>query len=274
MINFLKKLFGFKKGAKKLGLALGSGGAKGMALIGALRAFEEEGITFDVVSGCSIGSIVGGFYAMGTTASQMRKLVDESGICELQKLIAYKLRGLTTQKLLDQMMGGASIENLNLPYGAVAVDLVSGEEVWLTKGNLARACQASSAIPPFFKPTQIDGKMLVDGAFRNAVPADLAKKLGADVVIGINLCAERPNNYDIKASLDELYKDNGVPIGDRSRGGYDYCEVMLEPNLSGYTSVDYKRLDQIELVGYEQARAKMPEIKALLTKKLGKKFDR
>ena len=273
MINFLKQLFHTNKKGKKLGLALGSGGAKGMAHIGALRAFEEEGITFDVVSGCSIGSIIGGFYALGISTPSMRGLIDEVGICEPTRLIKYKLQGLTTQKLLDQMMGGADIEELNLPYGAVAVDINSGEEVWLTSGNLARACCASSAIPPFFKPVTIDNKRLVDGAFKNGVPANLAKSLGADVVIAIDLCAERPNNFDIKRVLDELYKNNKIPPCDRSSGGYDYCDFMLKPALSGYSAVGCKNLDQMEQIGYLEAKSKMPQIKAMLTKKMGNKFN-
>ena len=105
--DFFKRIFN-KTTPKKLGLALGSGGAKGMAHIGAIRAFDEEGISFDVVTGTSIGSIVGGMYAAGFSSAAMLKYVSELELLSVQTLIKMKLAGKTTEKLLDEIMGGAT----------------------------------------------------------------------------------------------------------------------------------------------------------------------
>ena len=264
MFEFLKKLFSRKKQNKKLGLCLGSGGAKGMAHIGVLRAFEEEGIAFDVVSGCSIGSIVGGLYAGGASTAAMHSFLEQSGVCNPQKLILYKLQGMTTRKMLDNMTGGSDIQDLKIPFGAVAVDIDSGSEAWFTEGSLSSAMCASSAVPPVFRAVTIDGKRYMDGAFLNSVPCDLAKKLGATFVIGVNLAREKPDNTAIKRILDEIYRENKVPFTNRSLKGYENCDVMIEPDLSAYNSMDFKRLGEMEDIGYLAAKNMMPQIKEKL----------
>lgn len=261
--DIFKKIF-TKNKPKKLGLALGSGGALGFAHVGVLRAFEEEGISFSVVAGSSIGSIVGGFYALGFTSNGIIKYLEEARLFEPQKLIALKLAGYTTEKVLDQMTGGAMIEDLKIAYSAVAVDLYSGEEEHLKGGNLAKAMCASSAIPPFFKPVEIDGKKLVDGAFLNSVPSDVCKSLGADIVIGVNLSCNNPTNEQIVKVCDEIYKGHNIPLVNRAEKGDKHSDYLLCPNLSQFSSTDIRRRDELIQIGYECAKKAMDEIKKII----------
>lgn len=268
-IGLFKKFLRLFKGKKqkKLGLALGSGGVKGLAHIGALRAFEEEGIHFDFVAGTSIGSIVGAMYACGYSSSGMIEYIKNLHLEDPLTLIKMKLTGVTPEKLLDQVFGGRDIEELSLPFCAVAVNVTSGEEVDITTGSVATAVLASSAIPPMFKPVQIADNRLIDGAFRNAVPANVVKNMGADCVIGISLGEEHPTNEVIKISLDELYKDNGVPICDRLTPFKIASDFLLTPSLSAYKSTAISKMHEIYEIGYECAKRSMPEIKKVLKAK-------
>ncbi len=267
-MNIFKRLLSIFKPKRKpkLAIALGSGGAKGMAHVGVLRAFEEEGISFDIVTGCSIGSIVGAMYARGFSTASMLAQLKESGVSEPQRLLALKLKGVTLKSLLDDMLGGAEFDELALPFAAVASDIDSGKQVILNEGNVALALAASSAIPPAFKAVTINGKRLVDGAYLNNVPADIAKKMGANFVIGVSLGANNPQNDKIKPVLDAIYKGNKIPLCDRARAGILNSDYFLAPDLTAYTSASYKGLNDMYEIGYALAKSKMPEIKQLLKK--------
>lgn len=262
---FLKK----EKPNKKLGIALGSGGAKGMAHIGILRAFEEENINFDIVTGCSIGSIVGGLYARGFSTANMLNALKELKLYDPQSVVYYKLQGVSVKKMLDNMLGGIDFDELILPFAAVASDIDGGEQVILNKGNVAAAMAASSAIPPVFRAVEIEGKRLVDGAYFNNVPSDVCKNMGADAVIGVALSTNFPKNDKIKPALDAIYRNNKIPVCDRASKGKQNSDIYLAPDLSAYTSASYKNLDDMYEIGYEYAKQKMPEIKAFLK---GEKF--
>ncbi len=264
MGDLLKKKNGKKTRKTKLGFAFGSGGAKGLAHVGAIRAFEEENIKFDVVAGSSIGAVIGGLYALGATPDVMCAFIKHLGITSTKKLFLYKIKGGSFKKLLQNVTGGCDIEELKIPFGAIAVDVYGGYEVRLTSGNLATAMSASSAILPFFKCVKIGGQSLVDGGYLNAVPSDLARDLGAGVVLGLNLTVGRNSNAKIKKTLDKIFKNNNVPIVDRLVKGYNYCDFMLEPDLRGFSALDFSHLDQIEEIGYEHAKRNMPAIKQLL----------
>lgn len=263
----LSHVFGKKpEKNKKLGIALGSGGAKGMAHIGILRAFEEENINFDVVTGCSIGSIAGGLYARGFSTANMLAALKELKLYEPQSVLYYTLQGVSVAKILDDMLGGADFDELILPFAAVASDIDRGEQVVLSEGNVALAMAASSAIPPVFRAVELGGRRLVDGAYFNNVPADVCKNLGADFVIGVALGTENPENDKIKPALDAIYRNNKIPVTDRAAAGRKNSDVYLAPDLSAYTSASYKNLDDMYEIGYEYAKQKMPEIKAALKK--------
>lgn len=262
--DFFNRLF--VKRHVRLGVALGSGGAKGAALVGMLKAFEEAGVKFDIVAGTSIGSIVGGFLSLGYNSTDMLGLVKQYGMTDPKKLLIYKVKGASLDKMLAEMLGEKGFNETLLPFCAVATDINSGEEVDIRSGSLSVAMAASSAIPPMFKPVGRKNRKLVDGAFVNAVPADVVKKMGADVVISLNLTHVATNSVG-KATLDAMYPGNGVKEGDRLHQMEEYSDYVLTPDLTAFNTSDVGAFEQMYSIGYRTAKEKMPEILALLKKK-------
>lgn len=253
----------FIKKPKVLGLALGSGGAKGMALIGAMKVFEENNLKFDIIAGTSIGSIVGGLYSAGYNTDEMFAFLKEYDITNPKTLIMMKLKGMTVTNLLDNIFGGANIEELKKPFSAIACDLISGEEVVMDTGNVASALASSSAIPPVFRPVTREGRRLIDGAFVNSVPGDVVKKKGADFVVAVSL-TEDPMNTSAKRNLDKQYKENGVKECDRYEKGISASDFVIVPDLHNFSPASINELKKMYDIGYKTAKEAMPELLAKL----------
>ena len=182
--------------APRLGLALGSGSARGWAHIGVLQALREEGVRLDVICGSSIGALVGAAYA-GGELERFADWVQGLGLRDVFGFMDFNLSGgmLKGEKLIAfwrRNFADFDIDASPLPFGAVATDLHSGAEVWLRHGSIADAVRASIALPGLFTPVaRADGRLLVDGGIVNPVPTSLARAMGADIVIGVDL------NFDI-----------------------------------------------------------------------------
>lgn len=275
ILSFFKKLFSRRKKPvpKKIGLALGSGGAKGFAHLGALKAFEEEGISFDVVTGTSIGSIIGALYAKGYSSTDICELVKTVAFRDLAKHVRLRMNMSPIEEMLSSYLGDIDFSDLKLPFACWATDEDSNEGVLLNSGNLARACCASSAMPPFFAAVKIGDSYLADGAFTNAIPSDVARDMGADFVIGIDLsspkyASDKTNGGTV---LSFLLKKFALDIPEkelpnaRSRG-YENADVMLEPDLKNFRATDFsaRAWDEMYEAGYAQAKQRMPEIKEKL----------
>lgn len=253
-----------KNKSLKLGLALGSGGAKGAALIGALKALQEENLNFDVVAGTSIGSVIGALYAKGYSADDLWNLKSELRLGDPSAMLAFAFGGFSLKGSLDKILGGAYFSDLNKPFVAVATDLATGEEVDMDGGELSSALAASCAIQPIFGAVTRNGKRLVDGAFVNSVPADVVKRLGADVVVSINLSKGVDTNEHIKRALDASYPENGVKIAVRSKACYEFSDVVIEPDLTGFTSASLDGFDEMYDRGYAAAKNTINDIKRVL----------
>ncbi len=181
---------------KRFGLALGSGAARGWAHIGVIRAVEDAGITPASVAGCSMGAFVGAAYVAG----KLDELETFARTLTTRTLLGYldvgmPLRGLLTgdkiSALLTEHLGDMAVEDTQIPFCAVATDLGTGKEVRLCDGNLVDSVMASIAIPGIFNPAELHGMYLVDGGLVNPVPVNIARELGADKVIGVDV------NHDI-----------------------------------------------------------------------------
>jgi NTE family protein len=175
----------------RIGLALGSGAARGWAHVGVIRALEEAGVRPEVVCGTSSGAVVGGLYAAGRLDAFERwaRQLDRRKVLSL---FDFSLRGglIKARRLLDVLgedLGDPRIEALPLRFGAVATDLASGREIWLREGSLMDALRASIALPGVVTPAELGGRWLVDGGLVNAVPISLCRALGADSVIAVDL---------------------------------------------------------------------------------------
>lgn len=213
---------------KKFGLALGGGAALGWAHIGILRVLEENGIKVDIVSGTSMGSIVGGSYAAGKldiledharaiTWSKMLSLADmklgRSGLFAGDKVV----------RMLVDNLGGVKIEDMPLPFAAVAVDLVRGEQVIFQDGPLTDAIRASISLPGIFAPVHRGDQWLVDGGLINTVPVSVCREMGADVVVGVNVVADYLSRAESVGLLetddgDEAFTEDEKREVERTKG--------------------------------------------------------
>lgn len=176
----------------KVGLALGGGAARGWSHIGAIEVLQEDGIPIDVVAGCSIGAAVGACHAAGKLG-ELRDFALSLTKRRVMGLLDFHISGSgliageRLRRLLERDLGTARIEDLPLTFAAVATELGTGHEIWLTRGGLVEAVRASYALPGIFDPVKIAGRWLMDGALVNPVPVTAARALGADVVLCVNL---------------------------------------------------------------------------------------
>ncbi|CAA6804014.1 MAG: UPF0028 protein YchK [uncultured Thiotrichaceae bacterium] len=213
----------------KVGVALGSGGAKGWAHIGVLNALERMGIRPSIVAGTSIGALVGAAYA----CQRLDKLENWVLPMTWKDIIGYldvsvKRGGLIEgDKLLEAIQQETCddilIEETHKLFSAVATELGSGQEIWLREGSLLDAVRASIAMPGLFTPVERDGEWLTDGALVNPVPVSLCRAMGADIVIAVNVNTDNYGRYDLDGMLSapqqrvDLKNDdhNGVSMWDR-----------------------------------------------------------
>jgi len=185
-----------KPGRPLIGLVLGSGAARGFAHIGVIHALIDHGIIPDIIVGTSIGALVGGCYAY----NQLNELEAWARSLTVRRIISYLdvrigssglIGGGRLAKQLAEAVGTTAIEDLPVRYAAIATEVGTGHEIWLTHGSLALAMRASYALPGIFPPVRVGGRWLVDGALVNPVPVSAARAFGARVVIAVNLDADR-----------------------------------------------------------------------------------
>lgn len=236
----------------KVGLVLGGGGAKGAAEIGALKVIEEVGIPIDFIAGTSIGSIVGGLYAMGTSSHQLDSLfVNQDWVGLFTNNVRDFLFRVTRQKHFDE---------LEIPFRCVAADINNNEEVVMSQGLVCDAMRASMSIPGVFKPVIQDGRMLMDGGLLNNLPVDVVKAMGADVVIAIDL--QQKQHKDREFSLKSLLGIDGPlnwlverPDWKKYNANRRAADVYIHPMLDGYGASDFNKTDirQMITLGYEAA---------------------
>lgn len=176
-----------------VGLALSTGGPRGAAHVGVLKVLEEHKIPIDIVVGTSIGALVGGAYAAGVPLARIEEEWLKTDLLRVAKsfLPTFPIRGWSSGsnvlRMLRGLLGGVRIEELPRKFAAVAADLVTGQEVVLQSGPLVEALRASSSIPGLFVPVERDGQVLVDGGLVNPLPVDVVRRLGAEVVIAVDL---------------------------------------------------------------------------------------
>ena len=243
----------------RIGAALGSGGARGMAHLGALCALEEAGISFDVYAGTSAGSIVGALRARGYTCDDIRELVARIDLKSALLSVASSGTSRPALALLRRLLGDCDFSELQKPFAAVATDTSDGSEVVLREGNVAEAVLASCSIPPLFRGVRLGGRTLADGAFVNGIPGNRVRDLGADFVIGVAL------------SPAEFYRvrDFYTASGERKlilQTGFDSCDVLLEPDLSRFSPADVFGGAEMFDIGYDCAQKSAGEILDKLAK--------
>lgn len=224
----------------KIGLALGGGAARGWAHIGVIRALEKAGIKPDIVAGTSIGAVVGGCYCAG----HLDELEDFARSLTKRRIFGYLdfnfkgtglINGQRLVEMLDRHFGESQVEELETQFTAVATEIGTGHEVWLSRGRLVDAVRASYALPGIFKPVKIDDRWLFDGALVNPIPVSVCRALGARYVIAVNL------NYDISSRSAVSHIETAL--------GAAAQEVAEPEPVKGSNGIAMRRLLQRQVFG-------------------------
>ncbi len=243
---------------KKIGLALGGGAARGWAHIGVIEALKDCGIKVDLVAGTSIGALVGSVYASGTLDKFKKAVleIDRKKIISLLDVVFPKcglLDGRKVTAFYKPFISGEVFSSLNIPFGAVATDLQTSEEQWLTEGDVSRAVRASIAVPGLFTPVMIGERLTVDGGLVNPLPVNLARSMGAEIVIAVDLnhyVAIRENNLkkrmtharnqDEECPPEESFPHDREVVQEKERiysalkGCYDKMDIFLFESIRNW----------------------------------------
>ncbi|HUG78824.1 MAG TPA: patatin-like phospholipase RssA [Burkholderiales bacterium] len=240
----------------RIGLALGSGGARGWAHIGAIRALEERGVTPDVLCGTSIGALVAAAYASGEL-ERLEKWVTSLTWATVMRLMDLTwrpgglIRGQRLFTLFRATFGDREIDDLPLPFGAIATELSSGREIWLRHGKVLDAVRASCAMPGLFTPVVHEGAVLVDGGLVNPVPVSMCRALGAELVIAVDLSWGKLGpyrNWSRDRSEERMLAPREVPGWlERLRPGWVQGKVKHEEtSIPSIFDVFHTSLDIVE----------------------------
>lgn len=247
-----------------VGLALGGGAAKGIAHIGVLRAFEEEGVRVSYLSGTSIGALVAAYYAFGKNTDEILAIGEQLSFKRMTSFSLLKRGGFFTTDAIQEMivddLGDVNIEDAHIPLAICTTDIETGEQVVIEKGNLAAAVCASVAVPGIFSPVEIDGRKLVDGGLIENVPVSLAEDLGAGIVIGVDLNAVKrypePNNM-----IDVLGNAIDICMDLKTRDQLKEADIVVSLDLTSYSRSDNTDcIDQLVMEGYRPTKAKIRKL--------------
>ncbi len=263
----------------KIALALGGGAARGFAHVGVIKALEAQGISPDIVVGTSAGSVVGALYAAGLNGFQIQELsmnmeeeqvLDGSGIyrCIAEAVISDKrgcIKGLALQDFINRNVGGRPMEKLKKTFAAVATNLGSGEMVVFRTGNTGMAVRASSSVPMFFQPVTINGVDYVDGGLVAPVPASVARSMGADFVIAVDI-SDRPPDHKTAGMVDILWQTFSIFGQTLNRHEHSSADMVIRPVTTGLPSADVSGRHKAVLEGEKAVAAILPELKARLAK--------
>ena len=257
------------KRIKKIGLAFGGGGARGFALIGVIKAFEEENIKFDYISGTSIGSIMGALLSYGYTSKELEEIAVNLRVKDIRKSRIPFVPSSTEhfEKIIIDLMGDIDIKDLKTPFCAVAVDMITGNEVDITKGRLCKALAGSCAVPGVFESVDFEDKVLFDGGLQNTIPADVLRRLGCDAVVSVDINSTRGNGTKSRKYIDLLFASVRIMMKSNAIKGYLNSDIIIKPDLKRFSaSKTDGMLDMIE-EGYKATKELIPQIKDLLQRK-------
>jgi NTE family protein len=289
----------------KIGLALSGGGARGGAHVGVLKALEEMNIPIDYIAGTSMGAIVGGFYAAGYSADEIKALMlkldwkaaftDKPARrnqtmrkkeLEAEFLIPYRIGfnkgsmqlplGVIEGQHLDQIFhrillavqGTSDFDQLPIPFRAVATDLVTGKEVVLSAGSLPDALRASMSVPGVFAPVRLNDQLLVDGGMANNLPVSVVRTMGADIVIAVDISSPLLKEEQLKSVLSVTEQlTSFLTRSNTERQIALLCpdDVLLVPNLEGFSSADFQSAGKVAEIGYQTAMSERQSLASLTT---------
>jgi NTE family protein len=256
----------------RIALVLGGGAAKGFAHVGVIKALESQSIKPDILAGTSVGSMVAALYAAGNDGFQLQRLsleMKESMVSDWSLPNRGFFRGEALQEFVNKAVQNRPIEKLDRKLAIVATDLASGRAVVFERGDTGMAVRASSSVPGVFQPVRISGREYVDGGLVSPVPVRVARSLGADIVIAVDI-SNRPGDRPVADSIDLLLRTftiMGNAIADAELGDAD---VVIKPDISKLSATDFQGRHLAVLEGERAGLAAMPELK----KKLAEREER
>jgi len=260
----------------KVGLALGGGYARGLAHIGVLEVLEREGIPIDFIAGTSIGALIGALYAREKEAALIKKQttgLDWVGLASLIDPVVPK-SGLITGKrvtnLLKRFMGDITFKELDIPLACVATDIISGDEIVIDEGSVLEAIRASISIPVIFTVVKKDGRFLVDGGLVNNVPVSVARKMGANYVIAVDVTPSRKERQEHLLQHAEIKEPGMLQVMVQSmyittyRSAHNVtagADTVIHPKLAHINPSDFHKMRECILEGELSAVDMIPKIK-------------
>ncbi|WP_243459202.1 patatin-like phospholipase family protein [Metabacillus bambusae] len=252
----------------KIGLALGSGGARGFAHLGVLKVLHDEGISIDLIAGSSMGALVGSFYASGISIDRL-----------YQFALAFKrkyyldftvpkmgfIAGNRVKELIRLFTHRKTFAELDIPVAVVATDLYDGKKVIFKDGPVADAVRASIAIPGIFVPEKIDGRLLVDGGVVDRVPVSVVKEMGADIVIAVDVSHVK-RNEDITSIFDVILQSLDIMQDELVHHREIASDVMIRPHVEQYNSRAFTNIKEIIEIGEKEAIQHVEKIHRVIAK--------
>ncbi len=293
---------------KKVGLALGGGGVRGLAHIGVLDVLNQEGIKIDLIVGTSAGSLIGGAYASGMTTREITAKVDtylkssefeESALKSIglsfspgpktffQKIKIFAqnqyflARALMSpsilpaedfQSLINYLLPDIDIRSMPIPFAAVTTDLITGRQVVLSEGPLRQAVLASSSVPGAVEPTRLGQWLLADGGVTSLVPVHATRQAGADVVIAVMVDRDLPADTNIGTAKDVLYRAGEITANALEAAELQSADVIIRPEVGDLHWTDFSRAKDLVAIGEEATRKALGEINSSLP--LARRFAR
>lgn len=252
----------------KVALVLSGGSTKGFAHVGVIRVLEQEKIPIHMIVGTSVGSLIGGLYAANPNSFDLEWIahsIERDDIFDFSILHSKlgPVQGERLEAFVEKTSKIKKVEDTRIPFYPVATDLNTGETVILSKGPLGKAIRASCSIPGIFVPVNFAGRVLVDGGVTDNVPADIARTLGAEVVIAVNLQKD-VKNYNIDSLFDVIFQSISIMMQESSKRRLQHADVIIEPKVPEISILDFTKKKELIEEGIRAAKNKIPEIRAAL----------
>jgi NTE family protein len=261
------KLFNKKH---KAALVLGGGASRGIAHIGVIKAFEEHNISFDYVIGTSVGSMIGACYAAGLKSDQLIELARNITIKDIKKGFLPFTPSSTDgiKQIVKNAIGDIEFSELKRKFCAVAVDVITGNEVHLTVGSVADAVAGSCALPGVFYPVNFGDYRLFDGGLSNNIPSSVAKIVfDCDIVVTVDVNSTRGQGTDSNKYLDQIMASIRIMMKSNSLKGYLNSNIVIQPDLKRFNRAKLDFVDEMIEEGYNATIFQIDSIKSLLNGK-------
>lgn len=255
-----------EQGRPVVGVALGGGFARGIAHLGVLRVFEENTIPIDLLAGTSIGALVGAAYAGGATLDELEHQAILTHFRDFGRWTISRMGMATNERLeafLRRFTEVRTFEEMKIPFGIVATDLLTGQTVCFTKGEVGPPLRASCAYPGLFIPVEHEGRLLADGFLTEPVPAESLQRMGADVVIAVQLDTGHPDKKP-KNTIEVIGRAFTIVQEQMPPRWLRHADVILEPVVRDIHWDDFQKTPELVAAGVAAARAALPEIKMAL----------